>query len=173
MVVDLGYPRRVDPVTQTPTSPRDYAALSATYGTLLGTVVLAARDRSETPVQGRDLPQLGLAAFALSKLIAKEKVETWVREPFLDEESRTPKGHGMRYAIGELVGCTRCLGAWSSLGLVALRITRPREARVVTAVLATSALNDFLQTGFTFLCARANQTAAQGELTERELTPSA
>lgn len=159
----------MDPVTQTPTSPRDYAALSATYGTLLGTVVLAARERGAEPVQGRDLPQLGLAAFALSKLIAKEKVETWVREPFLDEESRRPKGRGMRYAVGELLGCTRCLGAWSSLGLVALRVTRPREARVVTAVLATSALNDFLQTAFTLLCARSNATETTVLVQEREL----
>jgi hypothetical protein len=162
----------MDPVSDTPTRPRDYAALSATYGTLLGTVVLAARDRGAVPVQGRDLPALGLAAFALSKLVAKEKVETWVREPFLDEASRRPKGSGMRYAVGELLGCTRCLGAWSSLGLVALRVTRPREARVVTSVLATSALNDFLQTGFTLLCARSNATERSREIAERELAPT-
>ena len=167
----------MEPVTQTPTRPRDYAALSATYGTLLGTVVLAARrdhpTRAQAPVEGRDLPQLALASFALSKLIAKEKVETWVREPFLDEETRQPKGSGMRYALGELLGCTRCLGAWSSLGLVALRITHPREARVVTTVLATAALNDFLQTGFTLLCARSNQTATSQEIQERELASTA
>lgn len=159
----------MEPVSRTPTRPRDYAALSATYGTLLGTVVLAAREHGAQPISGRDLPQLGLAAFALSKLIAKEKVESWVREPFLDEESRRPKGEGMRYAMGELLGCTRCIGAWSSLGLVALRATRPREARVVTAVLATSALNDFLQTGFTLLCARSDATAAAHRLSERDL----
>lgn len=163
----------MEPVTRTPTRSRDYAALSATYGTLLGTVVLAARERGAEPLHGRDLPQLGLAAFALSKLIAKEKVETWVREPFLDEESRQPKGRGLRYAIGELLGCTRCLGAWSSLGLVALRVTRPREARVVTGVLATSALNDFLQSGFALLCARSNATERRVELDERELAQTA
>ena len=63
----------------------------------------------------------------------------------------------MRYAVGELLTCSRCVGAWSSLGLVALRVMRPREAKVVTAVLAASALNDFLQTGFTWACARANE----------------
>jgi hypothetical protein len=158
----------MEPIDRTPTRPRDYAALSATYGTLLGTVVLAARERGAEPLHGRELPQLGLAAFALSKLIAKEKVETWVREPFLDEASRRPKGRGMRYALGELLSCTRCLGAWSSLGLVALRVTRPREARVVTGVLATSALNDLLQTAFTLLCARANVAEQRVELRERE-----
>ena len=149
----------MDPVTQTPTEPVDYAAISATYGALLGTVVLAARERSEEPVAAMELAPLGLAAFALSKLIAKEKAETWLRQPFVDERpegGRRPKGRRLRYAIGELLSCTRCLGAWSSLGLVALRVTRPREARVVTAVLATSALNDWLQAGFNALCERAS-----------------
>jgi len=149
------------PVTDTPTKPIDYATLSATYGALLGTVVLAARERGGEPVRGGELAPLGLAAFALTKLLAKEKVETWVRAPFVDEPTRQPKGSRLRYAIGELMTCTRCLGAWSSLGLVALRVARPREARVVTAVLATSALNDWLHSGFTLLCAGADDVGAR------------
>lgn len=152
----------VKPVSETPTNPVDYAALSAGYGTLLGALVLGARGRGEAV--GRDeIPALGLAAFALAKLIAKEKVETWMREPFVEEtpHGRRPKGSGMRYAVGELLNCTRCVGAWSSLALVGLRVTRPREARVVTAVLATSALNDFLQTGFSWACAAANAADRQ------------
>jgi hypothetical protein len=150
------------PVDETPTTPVDYAALSAGYGALLGALVLGAREQAD-PVVRQEIPALGLATFALSKLIAKEKVETWMREPFVEEtpQGRRPKGTGMRYAIGELLSCTRCVGAWSSLGLVALRVTRPREARVVTAVLATSALNDFLQTGFTWACARANERSVR------------
>src|SRR3954452_12352628 len=150
------------PVDETPTTPVDYATLSAGYGALLGALVLGAREQAD-PVVRQEIPALGLATFALSKLIAKEKVETWMREPFVEEtpQGRRPKGTGMRYAIGELLSCTRCVGAWSSLGLVALRVTRPREARVVTAVLATSALNDFLQTGFTWACARANDRSVR------------
>jgi hypothetical protein len=145
------------PVTETPTRPADYAALSAGYGALLGAVVLGARDRPD-PLRQSEIASLGLAAFALAKLISKEKVETWVREPFVEETAQgpRPKGRRLRYATGELLTCTRCVGAWSSLGLVGLRVMRPREARVVTAVLATSALNDFLQTGFSWACAEAN-----------------
>jgi hypothetical protein len=152
------------PVTETPTQPRDYAALSATYGTLLGTVLLAARQRGADPVRSSELPCLGLATFALAKLVGKEKVETWMREPFVEElpgGERRPKGRRLRYAVGELLTCTRCVGAWSSLGLVGLRLTRPREARVVAALLGTSAVNDFLQAGFTYVCAQGN--AAQRE----------
>src|SRR3954451_10498743 len=146
------------PVDETPTTPVEYATLSAGYGALLGALALGAREQAD-PVVRQEIPALGLATFALSKLIAKEKVETWMREPFVEEtpQGRRPKGTGMRYAIGELLNCTRCVGGWSSRGLVALRVTRPREARVVTAVLATSALNDFLQTGFTWACGRANE----------------
>jgi hypothetical protein len=147
----------VRPVEETPTKPIDYATLSATYGSMLGTVVLASRQRGARPLSAAELPALGLAAFALSKLVAKEKVETWVREPFVDERSQRPKGRRLRYAVGELLTCTRCMGAWSSLGLVALRVARPDEARVVTGVLATSAINDFLQAGFSAMCAAANR----------------
>lgn len=145
------------PVTETPTKPVDYAALSAGYGALLGALVLGARERPER-VAREEIPALGFATFALAKLIAKEKVETWVREPFVEEtpHGRRPKGTRLRYAVGELLTCTRCVGAWSSLALVGLRVARPREARVVTAVLATSAMNDFLQTGFAWACARTD-----------------
>ena len=64
-----------------------------------------------------------------------------MREPFVEETphgERRPKGRRLRYAVGELLTCTRCVGAWSSLALVGLRVTRPREATVVTPVLATS-----------------------------------
>jgi len=149
---------RVDPVTDTPTEPHQYAAISATYGTLLGALAYATRRRAAATDVERDLVPLVAATFALSKLIAKEKVETWVRAPFVQEgvEGRPPKGTGLRYAVGELLTCTRCLGAWSALGLVGLRVASPDVGRTVTTVLAASAGNDVLQAGFTFLTERAN-----------------
>jgi hypothetical protein len=165
----------VEPLSDSPTKPVDYAALSAGYGALLGALLVASRDRGDLPVRQAELPGLGLATFALSKLVAKEKVESWVREPFVEETSageRRPKGTRLRYATGELLTCTRCVGAWSALGLVALRVARPRESRVLTAVLGASAINDFLQTGFTRLCAEANlaQDAAGAPPAEPETT---
>src|SRR3954466_7484583 len=154
-----------DPVEQTPTEPVDYAAISATYGALLGTLVLAARDRGEELRPAEFLP-LGVAAFALTKAFSREKVETWVRRPFVEEtapEGRRPKGRRLRYAVGELLTCTRCLGAWSALGLTALRVSRPREARVVTTALATSAANDFLFSAFAWLCAASNAAEQEAQ----------
>lgn len=156
-------------VRQTPTRPVDYAALSAGYGSLLGALLVASRDKGDEPVSAADILPLGVATFALSKLVAKEKVETWMREPFVEETpdgERRPKGRRLRYAVGELLTCTRCTGAWTALGLTALRVTRPREARVVTALLGASAVSDFMHSGFSLLCARTNlaEQGAEGEV---------
>ncbi len=149
----------MDPVSKTPTKPIDYAALSAGYGALTGALLVAARAKDAKAIRPGELPVMGLATFALAKLVAKEKVDSWVREPFLEERpngERRPKGKRMRYAVGELLSCTRCVGSWSALGLVGMRLLRPREAQVVLPVLALAAANDWLQTGFTTLCAEAN-----------------
>lgn len=161
----------MDSVAETPTKPVDYAALSTGYAALAGAVLLAARDRGEEPVGPAEIVPLGMAAFALSKLIAKEKIETWVRDPFVEElpgGERRPKGRRLRYAVGEMLTCTRCLGAWTSLGLVGLRLTRPREGRVVTTVLGASAVNDWLQAGFTYVCAKGNVAQKEANAPPRE-----
>lgn len=154
----------MDPVSRTPTKPIDYAALSAGYGALLAALVVSTRNDCDDPVRPAELPILGLATFALAKLVAKEKVDAWVREPFLEETpdgERRPKGRRLRFAVGELLSCTRCVGTWSSLGLVALRLRRPREAGVIVPVLASSALNDWLQSAFARLCAQADVAALE------------
>ena len=153
------------PTETAPATRTDYAALSAGWGALMGALLVAVRDKGDEPVRATEVLPLGLATFAVAKLVSKEKVDAWVREPFVEERpdgERRPRGHGMRYAVGELLTCTRCVGTWSALGLVALRVTRPREARVVSAVLAASAVNDFAQAGFNWVCAKSN--AAQAEI---------
>lgn len=144
------------PVSQTPTEPADYAALSTVYGALLGVTALSARHRD--PVPSGEVPVLAAATFALSKLIVKEKAEAWLRRPFVDEDGAKPrpKGRRLRYAVGELLTCTRCAGAWSALGIVALRLHAPSTGRAVATVLAASAGNDMLQAGFSWLCAGAS-----------------
>jgi hypothetical protein len=153
----------VEPVSETPTEAVDYALLSAAYGAaLLG---LARQARSLERIPNADLLPLSAATFALSKLIVHEKVETWMRRPFVDErpDGKRPKGRRLRYAMGELMSCTRCLGAWSALGLVGLRAVNPSVGRTVTAVLAVSGASDFLHSGFTLLCRRADAEQRRAE----------
>lgn len=146
----------MEPVSETPTAPVDYAALSALYCSLLAATATRAGRREAIPP--RELLPLSAATFALTKLVVHEKVETWVRAPFVDEGANgpRPKGRRLRHAVGELLSCTRCVGAWSGLALVGLRLAAPIAGRTVTTVLATSAGNDFLQAGFSWICARAN-----------------
>ncbi len=157
---------------QEPARTRDYAALSAGYGAMLGALLLASRDKGEEPVRPEEALSLGLATFALAKLVSKEKVDAWVREPFVDERDggREPKGTGLRHVVGELLTCTRCTGVWSALGLVALRVTRPGQSRVVTALLGASAVNDFAQAAFTWAEARTN--AEQAHAAQAAVMPS-
>jgi hypothetical protein len=145
-----------------PTQPVDYAAINAVYAAAFAGIVLATRDRGgrSDPITGSELLPLGAATFAVAKAIAREKVGTWVREPFVDErqDGTRPRGRRVRHAVGELVTCTRCVGAWSALAVVGLRLASPSSGRVVTSVLAASALNDWMQAGFRWLCAESEAT---------------
>lgn len=149
---------------EAPTEPQDYAALNAVFAALLAGTAYAMRERTRKadPLTTRDLAVTGAATFALAKVIAKERIGTWVREPFVEEENdRRPRGRRLRHAVGELVTCTRCVGAWSALALVSLRLASPPTGRVVNDVLAASAMNDWLQSGFKLLCAKTDEVGAR------------
>jgi Protein of unknown function (DUF1360) len=148
-----------------PTKPVDYGAINVVYLLLLGGLVAATRrvDMDGRRIDRGELVPLGAATFALSKVVAREKIGTWMREPFVEEgqRGRRPRGRRLRHAVGELVTCTRCVGAWSGLGLVSLRVASPETGRLVTSVLAASAVNDFLQAGFRALCEEVNRIASE------------
>jgi hypothetical protein len=154
-------------VSETPTEPSDYAVISATFAGLLAALLATSRKRD--PIPNGELIPLAAATFALSRLLVHDKVESWLREPFVEEsgDGKRPKGRRLRYAIGELLTCTRCMGAWSALALVGLRIHSPAAGRTVTTVLAASAGNDALQAGFSLLRARANTQAAAADVSSR------
>jgi hypothetical protein len=156
-----------------PIEPHDYAALNAAYGALFVAVIAAAHARRESDdaIPIRELVPLSAATFALAKVVAREKIGTWVREPFVEQTDgdRRPRGRGLRAAIGELVTCTRCVGAWSALGIVGLRVVEPRTGRIVANVLAASAANDWLQAGFKMLTSEVNKVEQHIAREDREL----
>jgi len=140
-------------------SPTDYALFNMTYAALAALFAVRARKGEDMPSLG-ELPVLGLATFTLSKAVAREKIGAWVREPLADEHlSQTADPWRRRGAAArDLITCTRCIGAWAALGLVALRVTSPGAGRAVATVLAVSGANDFAQTAFSWLTGRANAT---------------
>jgi hypothetical protein len=138
--------------------PVDYAAINLLWGALVAGLVAATRDRAaDDPVEVREILPMAAATFALSKAIARERIGSWVREPFVEEnDGRAPRGGRFRKTIGELVTCTRCVGTWSALAVVGLRVANPGAGRTVTAILAASAANDWLQAGFKLLTEQSN-----------------
>lgn len=138
--------------------PVDYAAINAVWLSLTAALVATTHKHAKKdPITNKELIPLAAATFAVSKAVARERIGTWVREPFVDEEhGARPKGSRIRRAVGELVTCTRCVGTWSSLGVVGLRVLHPQAGRTVSYILASSAANDWLQAGFKLLTEQTN-----------------
>ena len=69
-----------------------------------------------------DLVALGLATFKASRTVSRDRVTSFVREPFVEETAYDGGGRdarsepAMRRAVGELVTCTRCVGTWVAAG---------------------------------------------------------
>ena len=152
-----------EPTTQRPEEPgsAEYASLNAVYALALAGLVAGTYKREEDvrAVLGSELIPLTAATFAVSKMIARERIGSWVREPFVEDPKgrKRPRGGSVRRALGELVTCSRCVGAWTALGLVGLRVAHPRAGQTATAVFAVAGFNDFAQAGFRALCDWANQ----------------
>jgi hypothetical protein len=138
-------------------SASDYRELNAAFGVLLLALAGVAGRHPERvrELGGRDLALMSAATFTLSKAVAREKIGAWVREPI---EAEAPRS-GLMHALAELVTCTRCVGTWSALGVVGLRLLAPTAGRTVSTVLATAAANDVGQAAFRLLCEAQNRVA--------------
>lgn len=146
-----------------PTEPPPYGAYAAIAGTFLtGLGLVAAAARRSPPASALDLVALSAATFKASRTLSRERVASFVRQPFVEGdadrgEEEEPAGEGFQRAIGELVLCTRCVGTWSAAALASTQMLAPRFGRALTWTLAAGAANDFLQAGFRALCAKANE----------------
>jgi hypothetical protein len=145
------------------TRPVDYAAINAVWAALAGALVATSRKRvAEDPITGKELIPLAAATFAVSKAVARERIGSWVREPFVEEgEAQKPKGSRIQRAVGELVTCTRCVGTWSALGVVGLRVLHPEAGRTMSVILASSAANDWMQAAFKLLTEQSNLVSSK------------
>jgi hypothetical protein len=137
-----------------------YAAIVGAFLTGLG--VVAALARRSPPATALDLVALSAATFKASRTLSRERVASFVRQPFVEGEANRgederPAGEGFQRTIGELVTCPRCIGTWSAAALASTQMLTPRFGRALTWTLAAGAANDFLQAGFTALCAKANE----------------
>jgi hypothetical protein len=130
-------------------------------GFFAGLAAVAAAARRSPPGTPLDLIALSAATFKASRTLSRERVGSFVRQPFVEGEAdrgeeEQPAGEGLQRAIGELVTCTRCVGTWTAAGLAATQMLTPRFGRLLVWSLGASAANDFLQAAFNALCAKAD-----------------
>jgi hypothetical protein len=140
-----------------------YAAIATTFvGGLAGAGILAkALGGEPRELTALDLATLSAATFKAARTVSREKVASFMRQPFVEGEayegSEEPAGDGVRRAVGELVTCTRCVGTWLAAGLATAQVVAPRFGRLLTWSLTAAAANDFLQASFSALTAKTNQ----------------
>jgi hypothetical protein len=125
----------------------------------VGAAAIALR-RSRKPLPERypisDLILVGMGTHKLSRLLGKDKVTSFVRAPFTEyqgpagpsEVDESPRGSGLRYAIGELVICPYCLGLWVATGFGFGLAAAPRATRLGAFVLSSLGISDFLQIAY-------------------------
>ena len=142
-----------------------YAAIAATFfgGLTFAASLARALGRDTRGLTALDLLTLSGATFKASRTISRERLGTFLREPFVEGEAgegdEEPAGEGLRRSIGELVTCTRCVGVWVAAGLGSAQVVTPRFGRLLTWTLAAGGANDFLQAAFVALNNKSEQLA--------------
>jgi hypothetical protein len=127
----------------------EYAALAATFGGVVGGFLLLARRRIPERASLGDTARIGLASYKLGRLIAKDKVTSFVRAPVTEDPDATePKPEGAARALGELLTCPYCVGLWIASGLSCSLVLFPRQTRLVTTIFGAQAVADFLNAAF-------------------------
>lgn len=138
---------------------RGYAGLAGVYaGGLTGALLALRRSGRQLPSRPSvgDVLLLGIATHKLSRLIAKDRVTSFVRAPFTrfqeatghGEVAEQPSGHGMRLALGELLVCPYCLAQWIATGFALGLLVAPRVTRLLGTTLVAHTISDFLQLAY-------------------------
>lgn len=136
-----------------------YLVLLSTYATLAGGLALGIRARGRKlpeRIDARDVALLGVATHKIARMLAKDPVFSSVRAPFARYEGvsgpaelkESPRGRGLRHALGELFTCPFCLAQWVATGLVAGMVTAPRLTRITSTVFAIVTISDSLQLAY-------------------------
>lgn len=131
-----------------------FLALIVAYGAATAGLGVAVR-RNGLPerVPAGDLLLLAVATAKLSRVLSRDRVTSPLRAPVTEfedfasasEVEESPRGTGMRLALGELVTCPYCLAQWVGTALLGALLLRPRETRVVASLFAMLGLNDVVQ----------------------------
>lgn len=148
--------RAADGYSDEPKPLAEYAATTLVFNTLMAAVLAAGRDRLPERVGLGDVVLMGVASHKLSRLVAKDRVTSFLRAPFVryegeggpGEVSESPRGTGTRRTLGELLVCPYCLGQWVTAGYATGLLFAPRATRFVGSIFAGLTVSDFLQVAY-------------------------
>src|SRR6059058_3500510 len=136
----------------------EYAALLAFYVASVAALTGAAVERNRLPRRFGllDLALLGVATHKLSRLVAKDRVTSILRAPFVNyirsagaaEVEEEPRGRGIQRGIGHLISCPYCVAPWCATALAFGLIFAPRVTRFFAGILASVATSDFLHRAY-------------------------
>lgn len=136
-----------------------YSVLTAAFGTAFaGALVAAHRRGHELPerIETRDIVLMGLATHKLTRLIAKDRVTSFLRAPFTEYQDRAghgeieekARGRGLQLAFGELIICPYCLAQWVAGAFALGTVAAPRLTRLLAAMWTAEALSDAAQLAY-------------------------
>jgi hypothetical protein len=136
-----------------------YSVLSTIFGaSFVGALVAAHRAGRQLPdeLSVKDIVLTGIATHKLSRLIAKDKVTSFVRAPFTRYQEATghgeiaeqARGEGLRLAVGELLVCPYCLAQWIAGAFTIGHVAAPRLTRLLASMWTAHALADAAQLAY-------------------------
>ena len=136
----------------------EYAALLTFYVASVAVLTGAAMEKNRLPRRFSllDLALLGIATHKLSRIVAKDRITSILRAPFVSyirsagagEVEEEARGRGIQRGIGHLVSCPYCMAPWCATALAFGLVFVPRVTRFFAGILASVAMSDFLHRAY-------------------------
>ena len=136
----------------------EYAALLVFYVASAAALTGVAIDQDCLPSRLSliDLGLLGVATHKLSRIVAKDRITSILRAPFVNyirsagagEVEEEPRGRGIQRGIGHLISCPYCVAPWCATALGFGLVFAPRVTRFLAGILASVATSDFLHRAY-------------------------
>src|SRR5438874_10576211 len=136
----------------------EYASLLGFYVASVAVLTGMAMEQDRLPKRFGllDLALLGIATHKLSRIIAKDRITSILRAPFVNyiksaghgEVEEEPRGRGMQRGIGQLISCPYCMAPWCATGLAFGFIFAPKVTRFFAGIFAAVATSDFLHRAY-------------------------
>src|SRR5438034_889063 len=136
----------------------EYASMLAFYVVSVAALTGTAVEQGRLPRKFSllDLALLGIATHKLSRIVAKDRITSILRAPFVSyirsagagEVEEEPRGRGIQRGIGHLVSCPYCMAPWCATALAFGLVFAPRVTRFFAGILASVAMSDFLHRAY-------------------------